>query len=276
MPDKTIVIRWAGRIGIEERSMLWNASAINGYAIEANDGQLGTVSDVLFEDAGWAIRWLVVDTGNWLSGRKVLLPLSALGQPDPALRHFPVKLTKQQVKDSPDVDTDQPVSRQIEAHVYDYYGWDPYWGGSVFSISNALATPFVAPLHLSEAKPRDSSGADSQPNDSDPHLRSIAAVTGYHVHATDGEIGHVEDFLVDDAGWSVRYITVDTRNWWPGERVLISPRSVREIDWAERQIHLDVDRQKVKDSPSYDPSITVDGAYEENFLTYYGIRWVAA
>lgn len=97
-----------------------------------------------------------------------------------------------------------------------------------------------------------------------------------YIRASNGEIGHVEDFLVDDAGWSIRYIKVDTRNWWPGERVLISPRLAREIDWADKLIHLDVSRQKVKDSPSYDPSIMVDGAYEEKSLTYYGIGWVAA
>jgi hypothetical protein len=208
--------------------MLWNASAINGYAIQASDGPIGTVSDLLFEDVGWVIRWLVVDTGYWLSGRKVLLPLSALGQPDRALRQFSINLTMEQVKDSPAVDTDQPVG-----------------------------------------------SADTQPNEGDPHLRSIKAITGYHIHATDGEIGHVEDFLVDDGGWSIRYITVDTRNWWPGEKVLIAPGSVREIDWADRLIHLDVNRQKVKGSPPYDPSVTVDGAYEEKFLTYYGIRWIA-
>ena len=256
--------------------MLWDASAINGYAIEASDGRVGTVSDLLFEDVGWVVRWLVVDTGNWLSGRKVLLPLSALGRPDRALRHFPVKLTMEHVKDSPDVDTDQPVSRQIEAHVYDYFGRDPYWGGSFFLMSNAMATPFVAPLCEQESTSSDLARAGAQPNEGDPHLRSIATVTGYRLHATDGEIGHVEDFLVDDASWNIRFIRVDTRNWWPGERVLISPRSVREIDWADKLIHLDVRRQKVKDSPPYDQSITVDGAYEEKFLTYYGIGWVAA
>ena len=127
--------------------MLWDASAINGYAIEASDGRLGTVSDLLFEDVGWVIRWLVVDTGHWLPGRKVLLPLSALGQPDRTLRHFPVKLTMQQVKDSPDVDTDQPVSRQIEARVYNSYGWDPYWSGGYFPMESGMATPVVAPLY---------------------------------------------------------------------------------------------------------------------------------
>ncbi len=254
--------------------MLWDASAINGYAVEASDGRLGTVSDLLFEDVGWVIRWLVVDTGNWLPGRKVLLPLSALGRPDRVLRRFPVKLTMQQVRDSPDVVTDQPVSRQHEANLYDYYGWDPYWAGGFLPMNDAIAMPLAVPLHLSSSKPRDVGETDAPSSERDPHLRSAAVVTGYHIHATDGEIGHVEDFLVEDAGWSIRYLKVDTRNWWPGERVLIAPSSVREIDWTDSLIHLDVNRQKVKGSPRYDPSITVDGTYEEKFLTYYGIRWV--
>jgi hypothetical protein len=255
--------------------MLWDASAINGYAVETSDGRLGTVVDLLFEDTSWHVRWLVVDTGAWLPGRKVLLPLSALGQPDRALRHFPVKITMQQVKDSPDVDTDLPVSRQIEAQVHDYFGWDPYWSGHFSPISNAIATPFVMPLHEQEPTPVDLARVYTHPNEGDPHLRSVATVTGYHIHASDGEIGHVEDLLVDDAGWSIRYIKVDTRNWWPGESVLISPRSAKKIDEEDKLIHLDVSRTKVKGSPPYDPFITVDGAYEEKFLTYYGIRWVA-
>jgi hypothetical protein len=256
--------------------MLWDASSIHGYAVEASDGLLGTVSDLLFEDFDWTAKWLVVDTGNWLSGRTVLLPLSALGRPDVASRQFPVKLTMQQVKDSPGINTDMPVSRRMEADVYNYYGWNPYWGGGFFPISNARATPLVAPLYSSGPGTRDPSGSDTQPNAGDPHLRSIAAVTGHHIHASDGEIGHVEDFLVDDAGWIIRYFIVDTKNWWPGEKVLISPRSVREIDWTDKKIHLDVDRQTVKAAPPFNPTVTVDGAYDEKFLTYYGIKWVAA
>jgi hypothetical protein len=256
--------------------MLWDAAAINGYAIEASDGTIGTVNDLLFDDVGWFVRWLVVDTGNWLPGRKVLLPLSALGQPDQTLRRFPVKLTMQQVKDSPDVDTDLPVSRQIEEHVYDYYGWSPYWSSGFLPASNAIASPFVAPLFTSEATPPGPGEAALLADAGDPHLRSVAAVTGYHIDATDGEIGHVEGFLVDDVSWRIRYINVDTANWWPGEKVLISPGSVREIGWTDELLHLDVSRQKVKDGPRYDPSITVDGAYDEKFLTYYGIRWAAA
>ncbi len=225
--------------------MLWDASAIHGYSVDASDGALGTVNDFLFSDDSWRIRWLVVDTGNWLSGRKVLLHPSALGQPDPALRGLPVALTKAQVKGSPDVSTDQPVSRQMESHLYDYYGWDPYWGDTYLG-PGAMATRFAAPPFLSGSRPSGSVNTDRHPHDGDPHLRSVAAVTGYHILATDGSIGHVEDLLVDDVLWGIRYIVVDTRNWWAGEKVLISPRSVREIEWTGKVMTLDVAREQVK------------------------------
>jgi hypothetical protein len=255
---------------VKEQSMLWDTSALENYGVAASDGRLGSVSDFLFEDTSWMIRWLVVDTGNWLSGRKVLLPLSALRQPDPSLRQFPITLTKQQVKDSPDIDTDRPVSRQHENHVYDYYGWGPYWDGGFVPPSGAIATPFVAPQAFSGQKPRDVGGPDADSNNGDPHLRSVREVTGYRVHAVDGEIGHVQDFIVEDAHWSIRYIEIDTNSWWFGKKVLIAPQSVLQIVWEERRINLEIDRGKVEGSPRYDPSITVDGAYEERLRNYYG------
>jgi hypothetical protein len=250
--------------------MLWNASAINGYAIAASDGRIGTVSDFLFDDASWLVRWLVVDTGNWLSGRKVLLPPSALGRLDAKEQEFSVTLTKQQVKDSPDIDTDRAVSRQMETSVYDYYGWSPYWGagfnmgGYGYMPGGIIESPYLG------ARRRDEEIAAAQRDSGDVHLRSVEAVSGYHIHASDGEIGHVEDFLVEDTDWSIHYLVVDTKNWWPGKKVLVSPRSAQEIDWTDRLVNLDVDRQKVKDSPGYDTSMTVDGAYEDRFHNYYG------
>ncbi len=251
--------------------MLWNASSINGYAIEASDGRLGTVRDFLFEDANWIVRWLVVDTGNWLSGRKVLLPLAALGQPDPARREFPVKLTRQQVKESPGIDTDQPVSRRMEAHVYDHYECDPYWGGGPH-FRPGVTAPFIEPLVQSKSKPRAQDLAETQRGLGDPHLRSIAVVTGYHIHATDGEIGHVEDLLLNDVGWSIRYVVVNTQNWWPRKKVLIPPRSVQEIDWAGKLMRLAVTRQMVKLSPPYDWTMTVDQTYEALLQDHYRIE----
>jgi uncharacterized protein YrrD len=255
--------------------MLRKASVINGYAIAASDGRLGTVKDCLFDDASWLIRWLVVDTGHWLSGRKVLLPPSVVGHGKSKDVEFPVGLTMQQVKDSPDIDTDQPVSRQTETNIHDYYGWSPYWGTGFFMGGQGYIPPVSVMLTSLESGQGSAAITDVQHHGDDPHLRSIKAVTGYHIHASDGEIGHVEDFLVDQADWSIRYLVVDTKNWWSGKKVLISPRSVKEINWTEELVNLNVNRQKVKDSPAYDASMTIDQAYEDTFLTYYGIKWVA-
>jgi len=250
--------------------MLWNASAIEGYAITASDGQLGTVSDFLFDDASWLVRWLVVDTGNWLSGRKVLLPPMVLGHPHPTEHTFPVRLTRQQVKDSPDINADQPVSRQMETHVYDYYGWYPYWESGLYMGGFGYMGGIMAGPSAMDSRRHQRQFADTHRDDGDPHLRSIGAVTGYHIHASDGAIGHVEDFMLDDTDWSIHYLVVDTKNWWPGKKVLISPRSARGIDWSDRLVNLDADRQKVKDSPTYDASTTVDRAYEARYHSYYG------
>lgn len=247
--------------------MLWKASAIEGYSIAATDGPIGTITDFLFDDTSWQIRWVVVDTGKWLSSRRVLLPPSAMGHVNATGREFSVRLTMQQVKDSPDIDTQRPVSRQMEASVYDYYGWYPYWTSSFYigSFGYAGEGPMA---------PRDSDAAKKTANalgnkNDDLHLRSVAAVTGYHFHATDGEVGHAEDFLVEDGDWSIHYLVVDTKNWWPGKRVLVSPRSVREIDWSSQHVSLGVDRQTVRNSPTYDPSSGVDRGYEQRFHRYY-------
>lgn len=249
--------------------MLWDASAIKGYSISGSDGSLGSVSDILFDDTRWTARWLVVDTGNWLAGRKVLLPVSALGKLNPSLHALNVMLTMQQVKESPDIDADRPVSRQAEADVYDFYGFQSYWGAELYPISNGIAVPPLVPLPPSAVEAELHAMAQQRHDRDDPHLRSVEAVTGYHIRATDGEIGHVEDFLFEDADWTIRYLEVATKNWWPGKRVLIYPRLVKEIEWSERLVHLNVDRQKVQDSPPYDASITVDGAYAEKFQSYY-------
>jgi hypothetical protein len=249
--------------------MLWTVSTIKGFDVEATDGQIGKVGDVLFEDSNWVMRWLVVDTGHWLTGRKVLLPLSALSPPDLARRCFPVKLTMQQVKDGPDVDTDQPVSRQIEARIFDYYGWAPYPLGMGVPISNAIAVPFALPTPA-ERRLIEERGADLEPDaQGDPHLRSATNVTDYKVHANDGEIGHVEDFLVSDSDWSIRYLVLDTRNWWPGEKVLIAPHSVDKIDWKDHAIEVDLTRDKIRGGPRYDPAGIVDDTYDIAFQTYY-------
>jgi hypothetical protein len=249
--------------------MLWNASKIKGRAIAARDGTAGQVVDYLFDDISWHVRWAVVDTSGWLSGRKVLLPTSALGPLETEGRDLSIELTMQQVKDSPDIDTERPVSRQMETHLYDHYGWAPYWGEGLYMGAYGYGAGFwTSPPLEKDSEEREI--LEARRDHDDPHLRSIEAVTGYHLHARDGEVGHVEDFLIDDSNWGVHYMVVDTKNWWPGKRVLISPRSVQGFDWKSRLVNTNVDREAVKASPLYDPSTTVDPAYETRFNEYYG------
>jgi hypothetical protein len=254
--------------------MLRHQSQFKDFAIHASDGAIGTVTDLLFNDATWLVRWLVVDTGGWLSGRKVLLPPSALANVNHIGRQFSVRLTKQQVKDCPDIETDRPVSRQSEASIYDYYGWSPYWGAGSYLGIVGYGGGMVGASVLSRPSPelmqRERELDDAQREKDDPALRSIEEVTGYHVHASDGEIGHVADFLVEDDDWSIHYLVVDTKNWWPGQKVLISPLSVRTIEWDDRLVNLGADRQKIKDSPAYDPLMTIDPIYEKSYRNHYG------
>jgi hypothetical protein len=162
----------------------------------------------------------------------------------------------------------------METNLFEYYGWSPYWSSGLYmggyGYMGGAGVVMPPPGYRQREEQREERMSDLHRADDDPHLRSIKVVTGYHIHAGDGEIGHVEDFLVEDSDWSVRYLVVDTRNWWPGKRVLISPRSAKEIDWTDKLVYLDVDRQKVKGSPAYDAATTVDQGFEDHFHDYYG------
>lgn len=255
--------------------MLCKASILKGYTIAASDGLIGTVKDLLFDDSNWQVRWLVVDTGTWLASRKVLLTPKFLEELDPKRREFRYALTMRQVKDSPDINMDLPVSMQTEADIYRYYGWSPHRNDGLLtdSYGEGAADWQVDPALGSIWSEKLIAG--DQKNSEDPHLRSIDTVTGYYIGASDGEIGHIDDFILEDDDWRIHFIVVDTKNWWFGKKVLISPQSVKNIDWANKLVHLDVDRQKVKNSPVYDASTLVDAAYDDAFLTYYGIRLVS-
>lgn len=249
--------------------MLINASDIKGFKISAIDGGIGSVTDFLFDDESWTLRWIVVDTGTWLSGREVLLPVSVLGHPDSAARRFPVRLTMAKVKDSPTIDTHEPVSRQHEERMYGYYGMSPYWGNGFYMGGYGGWSAGMSETHYADARRRQDKASAAEHRDDDLHLRSLNAVTGYNLQATDGSIGHVEGFLIDDADWTIHFLAVDTKNWWPGKHVLISPRSAQSIQWAESLVNLDIDRQTVKDSPAYDSSVPLDAAFEERMARHY-------
>jgi len=253
--------------------MLQVASALKGYAIEAKDGRIGSVSDFLFDDSTWKVRWLVVDTGSWLRGRKVLVHPSAIERADYGRQELAVALTTAQVKDSPDIFQDQPVSQRMENSLYDYYGWNPGWGGGMVGMGvSAIASPLSSRPYFGEAAVLDAERREAGPEEGDPHLRSMAAVTGYRVHTTDGEIGHVEDFMIDGVSWDVRYLIIDTRNWWVGQHVLMAPQAVRDIDWSDRHIQLDTTRDQVKAGPPWNPADMINEAFQQRLHGHYGWR----
>jgi hypothetical protein len=245
--------------------MLQVISPLKGFAIEASDGRIGTIVDFLFDDTSWKVRWLVISRGIWLTGLKMLIHPSAISREDLEHQQFVVALTKAQVEDSAELLEDQPVSQQMENQLYSYYGWDPLWGVPISRRSPARwLRPWWAPTDEAEAR------GEGRLRGADPHLRSVAEVTGYRVQAVDGEIGHVENLTIDDADWSVHYFIVDTRSWWSGQRVLISPLAVKAIDWFDRHVELNVSREFVKASPLWDPLVAFNDEYARRLHKHYG------
>ena len=249
--------------------MLLSVEQVHGADIRATDGTIGTADDFYFDDAQWYARYVVVDTGGWLSGRKVLITPHAVGAYDAARRELPVSLTRAQVENSPDIETDKPVSRQCEARLHDYYGWAPYWAtpladgaGPVYPGDPVASS--VSPAAVAEARSR----IEKEPGD--PHLRSALEVVGHYIHATDDEIGHVEDFLIDDANWAIRYMVVDTRNWLPGKKVLVSPQWIESVHWFGRSVRVDLTRAQIENSPEYHPSRQIERGYEDRLFSHYG------
>ena len=224
-------------------SML-SMSQLKNFTLAAADGEIGRVRDLYIDDETWTVRYLVLDTGNWLPGRRVLVsPLSFAGT-DADRQAIRVDLTRQRVKDGPAIDTAKPVSRQFEAGLARYYGYPEYWSGPH---RWGLAThPFARP---SGPTPTEREILAREEKRRDPHLRSAREVIGYAIEAVDGAIGHVEDFLVDGDTWAVCYIVVDTRNWWPGQKVLVSPAWFRDVSWSERSVSVELRRGQIEDAP---------------------------
>ena len=242
---------------------------LRGFTVGATDGDIGHVEEFYFDDASFTVRHLVVDTGGWLGGRKVLISPMALRDIDWGGKRINAALTKAQVEKSPAIDTDRPVSRQHEIEYYRYYGYPYYWEAGPY-LWGAYPYPYPFPLAGRATSLEKERHWDWAGEGGDPHLRSSAAVIGYHIAATDGDIGHVEDFLVDDATWAIRYMIVDTRNWWLSKKVLVSPEWIERVDWSDSKVHVGVTREQIKKSPEYDPSGPVERDYETRLHDHYG------
>jgi len=244
--------------------MLLSVKSMSNYSIEAKDGSIGHVYTFFFDDRSWAIRYMVVDTGSWLPGRKVLIAPESLGKPHGDMQIFPVELTRQQIQDSPDINTDHPVSRRMEIELHRYYDWAPYWGRPFGPIAMPYAPAPMGPESMPAGEPA------PETEEAENNLRSAREVIGYDVHATDGRIGHVDDFIVNVDEWLIRYLVVDTRKWVTGKKVIVPPDWVTQIDWSQSEFRVDVARDTIQDSPEFEPDAAVNREYEIRLYDYYG------
>jgi uncharacterized protein YrrD len=263
----------------EEARMLRDVKDMLGFVIEATDGALGHVRDFYFDDEAWVIRYLVVETGDWLANRKVLVSPFSMREPMWKLEKLPVRLTREQVRASPSVDTDKPVSRHYELNFGGYYSYPKYWGG--IGLWGSGYYPWIMDKGLGHGgavfehvaaqggRQRVAHRADEH-GDDDPHLRSCNAVIGYHIHATDGDVGHVQGMLVDEKSWAIRYLIINTSNWWLGHQVLVAPEWITEVSWFDRKVIIDLTRQAIQESPRWDPALLPDRPQEALVYQHYG------
>jgi hypothetical protein len=259
-----------------EMQMLRRMKDMEGYSLSALDGFIGKVKDYYFDDARWVIRYLVVETAEWPASRKVLISPAAINRPNWSEKIMPAAITREQVMNGPRIDTDKPVSRQHEMRYLEHFSCPRYWSGpSVWGASPFPSVMLSKPGDAwSDEQYRHAEAKLGIPGTTktlaqDAHLRSGNTVRRYQIHAADGDIGHVQAILIDERMWAIRYLVVNTSNWWVGHEVLIAPQWIEGIDWATEKVSICVTRQAIKDAPPYDPDVPLDRPAEARIHAHH-------
>lgn len=256
--------------------MLRKLHDLHDFAIHASDGIIGHIRDFYFDDHAWVVHYFVVETGSWLSSRKVLISPIGTGGPDWQEIVLPASITMDQIRNSPEIDTEKPVSRQHEGEFFEHYAYPLYWvgpglwGAGNYPSPNLMVVPefgskpaVIVPVSDEAQAPTDAERVQAPATQHrDAHLCSCKDVTGYRIHATDGEMGHAQDFLFDDETWQIRYLIVNTSNWWLGHQVLIAPKSIESMSWSDGTVSIKLSREQVKNAPRYDPATPLDRILE--------------
>jgi hypothetical protein len=247
--------------------MLQSVNDLKGYIIVATDGEIGNIEEFYFDDTNYVIRYLVANTGSWLSGKQNLISPFIITHLDKEKRKIHVALTKGQVLDSPGIDKHQPVSRQMEKIVSDYYGASYYWDVRPDLNPAQLAIANAATATVKSAMTTESViSTETQP---DVHLRSVQEVATYEISALDGPIGRVEDFILETDDWEIHYLTINTGNWLPGKHVLVSAGWVSEINWSHRKVSINLTREQIEKSPNYDKVTQISREYQTRLHNHY-------
>jgi hypothetical protein len=238
--------------------MLLSIKQLYGGKLHATDGEIGHVKDFYFDDQKCVVRYVVVDTGSWLSGRLVLIAPHAFANLDQNTAFLPVNLTRQQIENSPPIESHKPVSRQYEEEYYRYYGWPSYWmGEGIWGLSAfPVVSPPPSPMPIVSPPPSPvrgeaagESGRAAKAND--PHLRSTHAVTGYHLQTREETIGHVTDFMMDDKSWAICHLVAGTGTWFSGKEIVISPSHVDRIHYADSKVFVNLTKEAILQAPEF-------------------------
>lgn len=239
--------------------MLIKSKTLKNYKLNAIDGDIGKVKEFYFDDRFWTVRYLVVETGNWFNSNQVLVSPYLIQSVDYDVELINVNLTKQQVADSPPYQTDKPVSRQYEESYNNYYGTPVYWGGA--HMWGMYAYPMTDRANWKSDYRQEESW--------DPNLRSSKEVSGYNIQAIDGEIGHVDDFIVNDDTWTIRYFIIDTKNWLPGKKIQISTQWIDHISWDDSKVFVDLSRETIRRVPEFDEKEILTRENEVRLHNFY-------
>lgn len=219
--------------------MLYNTRELEGHQLAASDGDIGKVQDFYFDDKTWVVRYLVANTGSWLTGRQVLIAPHVFGDYDREAKVVHVNLTRAQIERCPPIEAHKPVSRQYEADYYEFYGLPPYWDGS--AVWGWGAFPVIVPPTREDAEP-----VRQHHHRDDKHLQSARSLMGCAIHASDGEVGAVKGLMVDDRSWAVRELCVETGHWYAGKEIYIAPDQVQHISYADSKVYVGLTRAEIE------------------------------
>jgi hypothetical protein len=247
--------------------MIRSLEHVKKFEIVATDGRIGAVDDFYFDDERWAIRYVVVDTGRWLPGRRVVISPLSVGHFEWGAQRLSLSISRDQVRDSPGIDAHQPVSRRHERDYFDYYGYPYYWGHAGLWGAHPLPVP-PTPEQMASRRASAAEAERQAAEQGDTHLRSGSEVAGYAIRAVDGDLGHVENLLFDDLSWAIRYFVVDTSSWWFGKRVLVAPEWIADISWPDRSVSVKVTRRLLKRAAQYDRAQHIDRQWEADYYQH--------
>ncbi|MBD3403395.1 hypothetical protein GF420_10905 [candidate division GN15 bacterium] len=245
--------------------MLHDITTINHLRVEDSEGEAGSVADLLIDDGSWTVRYVVIDIGSWLTGRKILVPPVVVGKPDWSRSFLPMSVSRERIEQSPEIDLDQPVSRQQEERLHAHFAWQPYWAGEPSRGEFQTEMPLAEDTgddHQDESVPMGDPAGD-------PDLRSYQEMVGYRVQANDGPVGGVSGIIMDDETWTIRYVIVDADEIAPGRKLLLAVDWIDRVSWDQASLYVDMRQETIKESPAYDPSVPVNEPYEEALHAYY-------